>query len=71
MYKYYSVPVVDGGIEDKSAYPFIAEGLQSEPDNRLIKIREDYPAQPSWTEITEEEYNTAKELLLNPPEPEA
>ncbi|NTW04525.1 MAG: hypothetical protein HGA27_00220 [Peptococcaceae bacterium] len=75
MYKYYNVPVVDGGIEDREAYPFIPESIQNETDIRLIKINADYPPGNDWTEISEEEYNVIKEEMLItpevPPEPPA
>lgn len=70
MYKYYSVPVVDGGIVDRKAYPFIPESIQNEAGSRLIKIDADYPPCAEWTEIGEEEYFAFKqENFPDPPDP--
>ena len=62
---YYRVPVVNGALDID--YSYLQEGLHFTQNECYVKLRDGAAPRLTWQEITEEEFNLAKESLSSPP----
>jgi len=61
----YFIVSVDEGVLDID-YKYLLEGVQTTSENCHVKLQDGVTVRGSWTEITEAEFISARESLLNP-----